>query len=69
MFTEHCKTETAKNRRGQNKKIREGGKKTVLFFYFELNFGLVGVKSPKLFNEKTMSCLYGIFDHSKNIKN
>ena len=33
-----------------------------------LNFGWVGVKSPKLLSEKkTMSCLYGIFYHSKHI--
>ena len=46
------------------KKIREGIKKT-FFFYFVLTPQLwvwVGVKSPKLFSEnKTMSCLYGIF--------
>ena len=28
-----------------------------------------GVKSPKLFSVNTMSCLYGIFDHSEQMKN
>ena len=28
---------------------------------------MVFERHPKLFNEKTMSCLYGIFDHNKHI--
>ena len=32
-----------------------------------LNFGLVGVKSPKLVFANTIQCLYGIFDQSKHI--
>ena len=35
--------------------------------YFVLNCGWVVVKSPKLFSDKTVSCSYGIFDHSKHI--
>ena len=35
--------------------------------YFVLNCGWVGVKSPKLFSDKTVSCSYGIFDHSKHM--
>ena len=45
--------------------IREGTQKKT-FFWGEnfLNYGWVGVKSPKLFSEN-IQCLYGISDHSK----
>ena len=42
-------------------------KRKTFFQDFDLNCGWVGVKSPKLLSKKTMSCLYGIFYHSKHI--
>ena len=48
-------------------KGRDQKKKKTFFEDFVLNCGWVGAKSPKLVSANTMSCLYGIFDHSKHI--
>ena len=47
-------------------RVREGVRKKRFYLGQTPDCGWLGVKSPELNEKKTMSCLWGIFDHSKH---